>query len=157
MIKMKDPKNIGLIEKLHPEARKIFTDFIEAAEKATGLKIRIVSGMRTFEEQEAIYEQGRTKPGKIVTWAKPGSSFHNYGLAIDVCPWKEDGSDLDWNYDFKLWAEIAADYNLTWGGNFPKGKIDPDHYQYTQGYHWSDLLKKHNAKDFIPGTTFVTL
>ena len=48
------------------------------------------SGMRTWEEQQKLYNQGRTaeskaKGEKIVTNAKPGSSYHNYGLAIDFC------------------------------------------------------------------------
>jgi hypothetical protein len=42
-----------------------------------------ISGLRTFEAQEALYAKGRTAPGVIVTNALPGSSFHNYGLATD--------------------------------------------------------------------------
>lgn len=42
-----------------------------------------ISGLRTFEEQERLYAQGRTQAGQIVTYAQPGLSLHNYGLATD--------------------------------------------------------------------------
>jgi len=40
-------------------------------------------GLRSFEDQFRLYSQGRTVKGPIVTKAKPGLSFHNYGLASD--------------------------------------------------------------------------
>lgn len=42
-----------------------------------------ICGRRLFEEQDALYAQGRTTPGPIVTAASGGLSFHNYGLASD--------------------------------------------------------------------------
>jgi peptidoglycan L-alanyl-D-glutamate endopeptidase CwlK len=33
-----------------------------------------------------LYAIGRTKPGKKVTKAKGGTSYHNYGLAFDIYP-----------------------------------------------------------------------
>ena len=49
------------------------------------VRLRITQALRTWDEQEELYAQGRTKKGKIVTNAKAGYSWHNYGLAIDVC------------------------------------------------------------------------
>lgn len=50
----------------------------------TGWKLFITDGFRSFQEQNELYAQGRTKPGKIVTNAKGGQSAHNYGLAVDL-------------------------------------------------------------------------
>lgn len=155
---MKDLKNQSLIDRLHPAIRQRVIDFIDAVEAQTGLKIRITSGLRSFEEQQAIYDQGRTKPGDIVSWAKPGSSYHNYGLAVDLWPWKPDYSDINWQYEgFSEWKPLAQKFGLSWGGDFPKGKTDPPHYQWTNNLHWSDLLKRYKKREFLPGTEFVKL
>ena len=156
---MKDPKNQVKIDKLHPKARAIFTAFINELENEFDLVVHVVSGYRSFAEQQAIYNQGRSKPGKVISWAKPGSSWHNYGLAIDVCPWLPDHSDLDWTYDFSEWADIAVKHGLTWGGgpDFPKDKKDPDHFEFKAGHTIKQLLQKHIAGDFIPGTEYVNI
>src|SRR5690349_7601657 len=86
------------IAELHPEAREPFLNFILEAEQALGITLVVVQGLRTWAQQQAIYDQGRTKPGEIVTKAKPGQSYHNYGLAIDAVPYKADSKTLDWNY-----------------------------------------------------------
>lgn len=63
-----------------------------------------VSGLRSFVTQEALYVQGRTKPGDIVTWARPGLSYHNYGLATDWAFFREDdGLYIPLRYDDPLW------------------------------------------------------
>jgi len=154
---MKDKITAERIEQLHPDVRERFTDFINEVEQTLGVTIRMEPPLRTFAEQQAIWDRGRTMPGKIVTWAPPGSSYHNYGLAADLCPFKADYSDLDWNYDFSKWKSIATKHGLTWGGDFPKGKTDPDHFQYTAGHNWRDLLHKYETKDFLPGTEYVKL
>lgn len=73
------------IEDLHPCLQEKARQLIELC-KAEGIEIRVTSTLRTFAEQAQLYAQGRTKPGQIVTRAKPGQSWHNYGLAVDVCP-----------------------------------------------------------------------
>ena len=135
----------------------LFRQFIDAAEERLGITIFIVSTLRSFEEQETEYEKGRTAAGPIVTWSPPGASYHNYGLAMDCCPFKIGGHGLDWKYDFSKLAPIAAEFGLTWGGNFPLGKKDEDHFENKMGYNWRDLLHKYRLKDFIPGTTYVNL
>ena len=154
---MKDNVSVTKIGTLHPAIRERMTAFIEDVEHTFGLTIRIVSTVRSLAEQQALWDKGRTMPGEIVTWAPPGSSYHNYGLAADICPFKSDHSDLDWQYDFNKWKPLADKHGLKWGGDFPEGKKDPDHYPYTAGYNWRDLLHKYEIKDFIPGTDFVRL
>jgi hypothetical protein len=69
--------------------------------------IRVTQGLRTYAEQDALYAQGRTTPGKIVTEAQGGYSMHNFGLPVDVVPMNTDGQP-DWNDKDAQWAEILA-------------------------------------------------
>lgn len=59
----------------------------------TGIHPLIYCGFRSFEEQSALFAKGRTAPGRIVTKAKAGESFHNYGLAFDWVPVKPTPKD----------------------------------------------------------------
>lgn len=70
------------------------------------ITIRVVQGLRTWDEQAALYAQGRTAPGKVVTNAGPGTSWHNFGLAVDVAPF--DSSIPDWNVNHPAWQRIVA-------------------------------------------------
>lgn len=71
------------------------------------IQIRVVQGLRPWEVQESLYEQGRTKPGKIVTNAPPGHSWHNFGLAVDVAPFDLEGQP-DWNLHHPVWSHIVS-------------------------------------------------
>ena len=75
-----------IIGKLHPSERGVITKIINECDKAlTGrAKVRIAQGFRTFKEQDALYAQGRTKKGEVVTNSKGGQSVHNYGFAVDI-------------------------------------------------------------------------
>jgi peptidoglycan L-alanyl-D-glutamate endopeptidase CwlK len=153
---MRDQHSIPILAKLHPKVRQDFQDFIEQCENTYDVTIRIVQGLRTFEEQQAIYDQGRTKPGAIVTKAPPGSSYHNYGMAVDVVPLTADKKGLDWNYDFSKWAILGTKWGISWGGNWT-GFKDLDHFEEKCGHNWRDLLDMYNRKDFIPGTQYVNI
>lgn len=54
--------------------------------EAEGLDVLVYCTLRTPAEQDALYAQGRTKPGPIVTYARAGQSAHNAGLALDFVP-----------------------------------------------------------------------
>lgn len=88
----------------------------------------VVYGHRSNEEQAALYAQGRTTPGPIVTWAKPGESKHNTSpsLAVDVAPFFNEIKGLDWN-DEAAFARLAGfiqgvaatkGIKVRWGGDF---------------------------------------
>jgi peptidoglycan L-alanyl-D-glutamate endopeptidase CwlK len=68
---------------LHPILLAKVIQLLEACAKV-GVLYHATHGTRTWKQQQALYDQGRTKPGKIVTNAKPGMSMHNYGLAVDL-------------------------------------------------------------------------
>jgi peptidoglycan L-alanyl-D-glutamate endopeptidase CwlK len=100
--------------------------------EALGTYILVVSGLRTAEEQEALYAQGRTKPGHIVTNAKAGHSMHNYGLAVDVVPYLSGQTGaLNWNAgteQFQAMVAALKNEGLSWGGDWVHFK-DEDHFQ----------------------------
>ena len=159
---------------LHPAIRQKVIDTISNIENLylpTTVKIRIVQGLRTIEEQNDLFAQGRTKPGSIVTNAKGGRSFHNYGLAFDFAiMYDKDGNGsfetLSWdiNYDFdkdgkKDWQEVVAPFKalgFTWGGDF-KNIPDSPHLERTFGYSWQELYAKYTKNDFITGTKYLNL
>lgn len=128
---------------LHPKARDVFKAFVEECESTYDVTLRIVQGLRTIAEQDALYAQGRTLPGKIVTNAKGGSSYHNYGLAIDLA--QLDGKVINWNFPMVKLKPIAAKYNLTWGGDFKSIK-DAPHFELTFGRNWKEFLQLHKEK-----------
>jgi peptidoglycan L-alanyl-D-glutamate endopeptidase CwlK len=125
---------------LNRRARAKLEPFVLAAQAAMaahGVTVEVISGLRSWAQQSALYAQGRTKPGRIVTNARPGSSWHNYGLAIDLGLFKAgkylDSSDP--KLAAKLYAElgkIAAGMGIEWAGtwrSFPEGP----HFQWTGG------------------------
>lgn len=78
--------NSRKIDDLHPHVAKLCRRFVAECKKQLGIEILITSTYRDHESQAAIYAMGRTKPGKIVTYAKPGQSWHNHRLAFDWIP-----------------------------------------------------------------------
>ena len=151
---MKDDISIKRLQTIHPKVRDIFKQFIEDAENGLGITLRITQAMRTMKEQADLYAKGRTAPGPKVTNAKAGSSYHNYGLAIDLVV--IEGTKPDWQYNMGNLKPYADKYGLTWGGSWAKFKDYP-HFEKTFGHNWRDLLVKYNDKDFILGTEFINL
>lgn len=140
------------INLLHPMVRdEIATIINECNRSLTGkAKIRITQGLRSVEEQNKLFAQGRTKAGKKVTHAKGGQSIHNYGFAVDICliiNGKTASWDTakDWDNDqVSDWYEcvkIFAKYGWEWGGNWKNFK-DLPHFE-KRGYNnWKTLSKK---------------
>jgi peptidoglycan L-alanyl-D-glutamate endopeptidase CwlK len=133
-----------MIDKLHPKVRPMAIDFIAKA-KTAGIDIKITAGLRTFDEQEKLYNQGRTTPGKIVTKAKPGQSFHNYGLAIDVVPIVHGKAVWE---DEKLWQKlgvIGESAGFEWGGRWKF--VDKPHFQFPRGTKYTTIMQLKMAGD----------
>ena len=93
-----------------------------------GLKIRITQGYRSKAEQDALYAQGRTKPGNKVTNARGGYSMHNWGVAFDFC--RNDGRKPYDDSDgfFTKVGKIGESIGLEWGGSW-KSIVDKPHFQ----------------------------
>jgi hypothetical protein len=170
---MRDAVSISRVKLLHPKVRdevSMTIAEIEAGWPVT-MAIRIVQGVRTIEEQNELYAQGRTKPGKIITKARGGSSFHNFFTAIDFAiiydkdgngTWEELSWDInkDGNKDGKKdWNDVIAAFEAKGWESGSKWRTFKDypHLQRTFGYTVKQLLAKYNAGDFIPGTKYLNL
>jgi len=113
---------VTLLAEVQPLARTL----IESA-AAIGIAIKVISGTRTYEEQNALYEQGRTKPGRIVTNARGGYSNHNFGVAFDIGVF-EGGRYLDESPAYKAVGALGMKLGLEWGGNWKTIQDEP-HFQ----------------------------
>lgn len=108
--------------------------------------ITIVRGNTTDADQWALYQQGRTKPGKVVTnAASAGSSAHGHAAAFDAHPVRElypsGGVKLIYLGDeedeavraealrlFSIYADLAEKHGLESGRDF-SGLEDWPHVQ----------------------------
>lgn len=134
-----DKISLQRIETLHPVIRKEAQEILRDCTLALSGRAypRITQALRTFKEQDALYQQGRTKPGKKVTNAKAGQSIHNYGLAVDICLIIDNkiaswDTAKDWDNDrIADWYEcvkIFAKYGWNWGGSWLKFR-DLPHFE----------------------------
>ena len=134
-------ENSRKITDLHPKVQVMANAMIEACKNA-GFDILITSTYRDAESQNALYAQGRTKKGAIVTNARAGQSWHNYRLAFDIVPLK-NGKPV-WGTsgaDGKLWkaiGKIGKACGLEWAGDWVSMKEFP-HFQFTGGLTLKDL------------------
>ena len=91
------------LSQVHPELSRRVHVLYEAL---LPIEIRITQGLRSWTEQDALYAQGRTAPGKIVTNAKGGQSAHNFGYAVDFVVM--GGSLPDWNASDPSWKAVLS-------------------------------------------------
>ncbi len=141
----------GLNRKFKAQAEK----FLIAAQPIcdrTGITIEVISGLRSWQQQAALYAQGRTKPGAIVTKARPGSSWHNYGLAIDLGLFA-NGKYLD-SADpkradriYKELGTLAATMGIEWVGTW-KTFTESPHFQNRFGMTIAEAKAKMEAVGF---------
>lgn len=162
---MRDDATLVRCNKLHPKVRQEAIDTINKVEQGfpPNIKVRVVQSLRTIEEQDEIYAQGRTKPGKIVTKAKGGKSYHNYGLAIDFAIMYDENNDgkfelLSWDIakdgdkdGKKDWMEVVDAFKALgweWGGEWHTIKDFP-HLQKTFGFTVSQLFAKYKPGEYV--------
>lgn len=167
-----DKLTIDKINTAHPAVKEeLFEIYRQICEALKGRGMcRFAYVIRTLAEQEALYAQGRTKPGKIVTNAKPGWSYHNYGLAVDIVMIHDkDGNgtyetaswdqtidvDGDGQSDWQEVVNIFKAHGWAWGGDW-KFK-DAPHFEKTFGIPVAQLYDRLNKKQFVPGTNHVKL
>ena len=96
-----------------------------------GFPMLVTDGVRTTAQQQALYAQGRSKPGKIVTYADGVNKKSNhqaksdgYGHAVDCCFLVDvDGDGVDdpsWSekHPWVLYGAMARSLGLVWGGDW---------------------------------------
>ncbi|MFS0779595.1 M15 family metallopeptidase [Neobacillus sp. 3P2-tot-E-2] len=154
---MKNPLGLNLLNwltmesadfptELHPIVKERSNQLIQqAAEK--GIVILITDDFRSAEDQDRLYEQGRTVEGNIVTHARGGESFHNFGLAIDFAI-KTPTENVIWDMqydgnqngksDWDEVVEMAKALGFEWGGDWAQFKDYP-HLQMNFGLTLADL------------------
>lgn len=91
-----------------------------------GYDAEIFEAWRSPQRQDWLFEQGRSKPGHIVTNARAWQSWHQYGLAVDFAFYR--GGKWSWDDDFTKLVPYMQAFGLEWLG--PK---DPGHFQLTRG------------------------
>lgn len=109
---------------LHPTLQAICVA-LKAECAKQGLQILFTDGMRTKEEQDALYAQGRTAPGQIVTSVRYPNSMHNWGVAVDFCRNVKGREYDDSDNFFGRVAEVAKRFGLDWGGDWKSFKDKP--------------------------------
>lgn len=119
-------------EGVHPDLNRV----LDRAIQITGQDFLITEGVRTPERQAELYAQGRTKPGKVVTWTLNSNHFKSkvtgFGHAVDVCPYP-----VDWNSVAKFEAIAKAikqaarelGVQIEWGGDWSPKNRDYPHFQ----------------------------
>jgi peptidoglycan L-alanyl-D-glutamate endopeptidase CwlK len=135
-----------ILNDLHP---LVSNRVVKVLNRATqqNLYVILYQGIRTFQQQDALYKQGRNEAGeivdkdKVVTYAKPGTSWHNYACAVDIVmnmgprpkihpTWDSFiDENKDGVNDWVVLGQIGKDYGFEWGGEF-KGFVDVPHFQY---------------------------
>jgi len=121
-----DSRSEKAIATLLPEVQPMARALVHKA-ASVGITIKIISGLRTYAEQNALYAKGRTAPGDIVTKARGGYSNHNFGIAFDIGVF-EGNKYLDESPKYKAVGALGVDLGLEWGGNW-KTIVDQPHYQ----------------------------
>ncbi|MFD2609564.1 phage tail tape measure protein [Deinococcus taklimakanensis] len=139
---------------LNPSFQKALGDVLSqyVAKNAGGLQPFINEGARTMERQAALYAQGRTTPGNIVTNAKPGQSLHNYGVAADIY-WRDPKTGKIVSFTdpraleaAKALGQLANKNGLLWGGTPGRGfPVDMPHVQY-------DISWQQAQREYRPAT-----
>jgi hypothetical protein len=130
------------LEKVHPGLRTRIQELENVlAGQDPKIEFEVVQGLRTFEEQDALFAKGRTKPGPKVTNARGGQSNHNYGLAVDLAPLKN--GKIDWNVKnpaWKIMGEEGQKLGLEWGGGWTT-LVDLPHFQLPVGLSVKQCLE----------------
>jgi len=161
-----DPVTLERIKLLHPKVREeALQIYEEICQALTGKAIcRFSFTLRTIAEQNKLFAQGRTIAGKIVTRARGGHSYHNWGLAIDIVLIKDVNGDG--NYEKAVWdtktdfdgdgksdwmevVQIFKEYGWQWGGDWKF--YDAPHFQKTFGYSVGQLFAMHKAGNIKNG------
>lgn len=130
---------------LNPIVKVKAEAFLAACEKAD-LDILIYCTYRSGAEQEVLYEQGRTAPGKIVTNARAGQSWHNWRCAFDFVPLV--AGKPAWS-DKALYLKagvIAESVGLEWAGRWTGKLRESAHCQYSGGLSINDLINGKEIK-----------
>jgi len=123
--------NSRKITDLHPRVAVMCAEFVKQCAKQ-GIDILITSTYRDEASQAALYAQGRTGAGHIVTKAEPGFSLHQYKVAFDFVPIVHGKADFQTIDTFERCGIIAEACGLEWAGRWVSFN-EMAHCQFTGG------------------------
>lgn len=147
-------QNVSLPTELHPIVRERSDQLVQQS-AAKGIVIMITDDFRSSEDQDRLYEKGRTAEGNIVTHAKGGESYHNFGLAVDFAiktPTEEVIWDMQYDGnqngkgDWNEVVELAKALGFEWGGDWSQFKDYP-HLQMNFGLTLAELQNGERPAD----------
>ena len=129
-----------LVSDLHPDLQPLAQAFVRQCADA-GVDVLIYCTWRSGAEQDALYAQGRSKPGPKVTNARAGQSAHNFTIqgkaaarAFDAVPMV--GGKPQWDAKHPHWqvmGRIGEGLGLNWYGN-PKARFrEFPHFELARG------------------------
>ena len=131
---------------LHPVVQERTNQLVQQAAQK-GISIVITDDFRSAEDQDLLFEKGRSTEGNIVTHAKGGESYHNFGLAVDFAI-KTSSDDVIWDMKYDGngnsvadWTEVvqlAKELGFNWGGDWANFKDYP-HLQMNFGLSIAEL------------------
>ncbi len=155
-----DKVTLERIKLVHPNLRsEVEAIYKEICEVLSGKVLcRFAYTLRTFKEQDVLYAQGRTIPNtKVVTNAKGGQSYHNYGLAIDIVLVLDKDSNSSYesaSWDTKLdfdgdgksdWQEVVQIFKrYGWTAGIDWKFYDAPHFEKPLGKSVMELQKLKN-------------
>lgn len=122
---------------LHPFARRRCMQWIDACKRAD-IDVLVYCTYRSDAEQNDLYRIGREIPGKVVTNARGGDSFHQHRVAWDAVPLV--GGKPAWNSAalYARMGEIAESLGIEWAGRWKSFK-ETAHFQVTGGLTLADF------------------
>ena len=123
------------------QSKEFYTAFNQYMQETHGFGVGIGSASRTQEEQNDLYEQGRTQPGSIVT--KTRDSKHIGGNAMDLTG-PNAYEDEEQNRTVALAMREFADKNPQYGAEFLDMDFDPNHVQFTEPDKSNEIANMYN-------------
>jgi peptidoglycan L-alanyl-D-glutamate endopeptidase CwlK len=117
---------------LHPQVEPLMRRFVDAC-AASGIPTRVIMTLRTLAEQDALYAQGRTAPGRVVTRARGYQSYHVWGVAADIAPLSVLAHP-DWDPNSPAWGEMSRIAATLGIDHDVRG--DKPHWDVKRGGHW---------------------
>ena len=143
-----DPRSEEVLWSLQVPAQRPMR-LLLAALSGIGWTVRLLSGTRTYAEQQALYDQGRTAPGKIVTNARPGASWHNFGCAVDIGIFSAEGKYQTAAGPYRELGAIGSKLaGIAWGGSWASFPDWP-HFQISTSLTIAEARKRFEAGESL--------
>jgi peptidoglycan LD-endopeptidase CwlK len=142
-----DDRSERCIRTLHPAAQRTAREFLVAV-RGSGIDARIISGTRTYEEQNALYRRGRFGDSSPrVTNARAGYSTHNFGIAWDIGIF-DSGRYLTTKKPYRD-AAAQRPASVEWGGDWASFPDFPHYHLAVGGSSMADIRARFERGDPI--------